>query len=225
MELSSPITALNGVGAKRAALYAKLGIATVGDLLEHYPRRYIDLTGTMSIADASSERPCAVRATVTAKSPVKLVRHGLTVAKVRATDMQQDLLITFFNAKYTVDSLETGKEYIFFGDFVRRIGGGEMSSPTVISAEERGFIPQYPLTEGLSSKMITAQMKTAITECIDSVQETMSTDLLKKYSLCSKKEALCSIHFPKDEKSLEAAKRRIVFEELFDFSLAMSITK
>ena len=53
----------------------------------------------------------------------------------------------------------------------------------------------------------------------------MSTDLLKKYSLCSKKEALCSIHFPKDEKSLEAAKRRIVFEELFDFSLAMSITK
>ncbi len=225
MELSSPITALNGVGAKRAALYAKLGIATVGDLLEHYPRRYIDLTGTMSIADASSERPCAVRATVTAKSPVKLVRRGLTVAKVRATDMQQDLLITFFNAKYTVDSLETGKEYIFFGDFVRRIGGGEMSSPTVISAEERGFIPQYPLTEGLSSKMITAQMKTAITECIDSVQETMSTDLLKKYSLCSKKEALCSIHFPKDEKSLEAAKRRIVFEELFDFSLAMSITK
>ena len=225
MELSSPITALNGVGAKRAALYAKLGIATVGDLLEHYPRRYIDLTGTMSIADASSERPCAVRATVTAKSPVKLVRRGLTVAKVRATDMQQDLLITFFNAKYTVDSLETGKEYIFFGDFVRRIGGGEMSSPAVISAEERGFIPQYPLTEGLSSKMITAQMKTAITECIDSVQETMSTDLLKKYSLCSKKEALCSIHFPKDEKSLEAAKRRIAFEELFDFSLAMRITK
>ena len=54
MELSSPITALNGVGAKRAALYAKLGIATVGDLLEHYSRRYIDLTGTMSIADASS---------------------------------------------------------------------------------------------------------------------------------------------------------------------------
>ena len=99
MELSSPITALNGVGAKRAALYAKLGIATVGDLLEHYPRRYIDLTGTMSIADASSERPCAVRATVTAKSPVKLVRRGLTVAKVRATDMQQDLLITLFQRK------------------------------------------------------------------------------------------------------------------------------
>ena len=115
MELNSPITALGGVGAKRAALYAKLGIATVGDLLEHYPRRYLDLTGNMSIAEASTEAPCAVRATVTAKSPVKLVRRGLTVAKVRATDMTQDLLITFFNAKYTVDSLEVERNISFSG--------------------------------------------------------------------------------------------------------------
>lgn len=225
MELSSPITALSGVGAKRAALYAKLGIATIGDLLEHYPRRYLDLTGSMSIAEAAEDMPCAVRAVVTAKSPIKLVRRGLTVAKIRATDMQQDLLVTFFNAKYTVDSLEIGREYIFFGDFVRKIGGGEMNSPTVLSAEESGFLPQYPLTEGLSSKMITTQMRAALSECIDSVPETMSAAVLEKYSLCSKKEALCSIHFPKDGKSLEAAKRRIIFEELFDFSLAMSITK
>ena len=225
MELNSPITALGGVGAKRAALYAKLGIATVGDLLEHYPRRYLDLTGNMSIAEASTEAPCAVRATVTAKSPVKLVRRGLTVAKVRATDMTQDLLITFFNAKYTVDSLEVGKEYIFFGDFVRRISGGEMNSPSVLSAEESGFIPQYPLTEGLSSKMVTTQMKAALAGCIDRVPETLSTAVLKKYDLCSKGEALCSIHFPKNAADLERARRRVIFEELFDFSLAMSVTK
>ena len=225
MELNSPITALGGVGAKRAALYAKLGIATVGDLLEHYPRRYLDLTGNMSIAEASTEAPCAVRATVTAKSPVKLVRRGLTVAKVRATDMTQDLLITFFNAKYTVDSLEVGKEYIFFGDFVRRISGGEMNSPSVLSAEESGFMPQYPLTEGLSSKMVTTQMKAALAGCIDRVPETLSTAVLKKYDLCSKGEALCSIHFPKSAADLERARRRVIFEELFDFSLAMSVTK
>ena len=225
MEHTSPITALGGVGAKRAALYAKLGITTVGDLLEHYPRRYLDLTGSMSIAEASSEAPCAVRATVIAKSPVKLVRRGLTVAKVRATDMQQDLLITFFNAKYTVESIEEGREYIFFGDFVRKICGGEMNSPSVLSAEESGFIPQYPLTEGLSSKMVTTQMKAALAGCADSVPETLSTAVLKKYNLCSKREALCSIHFPKDAADLEKAKRRIIFEELFDFSLAMSVTK
>ena len=213
------------MGAKRAALYAKLGIYTVGDLLEHYPRRYLDLTGSMSIAEASADAPCAVRATVTAKSPVKLVRRGLTVAKVRATDMQQDLLITFFNAKYTVDSLEVGREYIFFGDFTRKISGGEMNSPTVLSAEESGFVPQYPLTEGLSSKMVTAQMKAALAGCADKVPETLSTAVLKKYDLCSKREALCSIHFPKDAADLERAKRRIIFEELFDFSLAMSVTK
>lgn len=225
MKLSSPITEISGVGAKRAALYAKLGISTVEELLEHYPRRYINLTGDMSIASATMEEPCAIRATVTAKSLSKLIRKGLSVAKVRVTDMSQNVLITFFNAKYTVDALEVGKEYIFFGEFTRKIGGGEMTSPMVISAEETGLIPQYSLSEGLSSKMITAQVKAALSGCDDIETETLSTAVLKKYNLCSRYEALCSIHFPKSKVAFEAAKRRIVFEELFDFSLAMSLTK
>ena len=225
MELGSPITVLKGVGAKRAGLYKKLGIETIGDLLEHYPRRYLDLTGCMSIAAAETEHPCAIKAAVVAKSPIKLVRRGLTVAKIRATDMQQDLLITFFNAKYTVDSLEIGKEYIFYGDFSRKIGGGEMTSPVVLSGEESGFIPQYPLTEGLSSKVISAQVKEALSACENSISETLSTAVLEEYTLCSKKEALCSIHFPKSEEALQAARKRLVFEELFEFSLAMSMTK
>lgn len=225
MKLSSPITEISGVGAKRAALYAKLGITTVAELLEHYPRRYINLTGEMSIASATMEEPCAIRATVTAKSLSKLVRKGLSVAKVRVTDMSQNVLITFFNAKYTVDSLEVGKEYIFFGEFTRKIGGGEMTSPMVISAEEYGLVPQYSLTEGLSSKMVTAQVKAALSGCDNLETETLSTAVLKKYDLCSKYEALCSIHFPESEAALERAKHRIVFEELFDFSLAMSLTK
>ena len=225
MELSSPLTALKGVGEKRQKVYAKLGITNIGELLEHYPRGYLDLTGSLSIKDASDEHPCAVRATVTQKSPTRPIRKGLTVSKVRATDMERDLLITFFNGKYTVDALEIGEEYIFYGDFTRRMTGGEMNSPVVIKTEESGFLPQYPLTEGLSSKMVSAQMKTALENCGNLIKETLSTDIMEKYDLCSKAEAIRNIHFPSDEKALEKAKKRLIFEEFLAFTFGMSLVK
>lgn len=225
MDLYSPLTALKGVGEKRQKLYQKLGINTVGDLLEHYPRGYLDLTGSLAIRDASDERPSAVKAVVTQKSQPKLIRRGLTVSKVRATDMERDILITFFNAKYTVEALEVGKEYIFYGDFTKRLTGGEMNSPAVISPEESGFLPQYPLTEGLSSKMVSVQMKTAIENCGHLIKETLSTDILEEYGLCSKEEAIRSIHFPKGQEDLEKAKKRLIFEEFLTFTLGMSLTK
>ena len=139
--------------------------------------------------------------------------------------MERDLLITFFNGKYTVEALEVGKEYIFYGDFTKRLTGGEMNSPTVISAEENGFLPRYPLTEGLSSKMVSAQMKAALENCGHLIKETLSTEIIEKYGLCSKAEAICSIHFPANEKELEKAKKRLIFEEFLTFSLGMSLTK
>lgn len=139
--------------------------------------------------------------------------------------MERDLLMTFFNGKYTVEALEVGKEYIFYGDFTKRLTGGEMNSPTVISAEESGFLPQYPLTEGLSSKMVSAQMKAALENCGHLIKETLSTEIIEKYGLCSKAEAICSIHFPANEKELEKAKKRLIFEEFLTFSLGMSLTK
>ncbi|MGN0628236.1 MAG: ATP-dependent DNA helicase RecG [Oscillospiraceae bacterium] len=225
MELYSPVTELKGVGEKRAELYAKLGIHTVGDLLEHYPRGYLDLTGSLAIRDAKTDEPCAVKARVTAKSQPKLIRKGLTVAKVQATDMEKDLLITFFNAKYTLEALKIGSEYIFYGDFTRKLTGGEMTSPMVFPAGERGFLPQYPLTEGLSSKMISTQMRCALAACGDRVEESLSTELMEKYGLCSKREAISAIHFPTDEEALGRAEKRLIFEEFLEFSLGMSMTR
>ncbi len=135
------------------------------------------------------------------------------------------IFLTFFNGKYTVEALEVGKEYIFYGDFTKRLTGGEMNSPTVISAEESGFLPQYPLTEGLSSKMVSAQMKAALENCGCLIKETLSTEIIEKYGLCSKAEAIYSIHFPANEKELEKAKKRLIFEEFLTFSLGMSLTK
>ena len=126
--------------------------------MEHYPRGYVDLTGELTVAAAEDNTQCAVRALVTSKSPVKAIRRGLTVAKIRATDYESELLITFFNAKYTVDALEINKEYIFYGEISKkRNGNAEMNSPTVFPAEEKRWYwketqrPGRPYFTGLRS--------------------------------------------------------------------------
>ena len=127
-------------------------------------------SGTIPMMEAALEgltRPDGTR-------PILLAVTQLTSTSQEV--MERDLLITFFNGKYTVDALEIGEEYIFYGDFTRRMTGGEMNSPIVIKTEESGFLPQYPLTEGLSSKMVSAQMKTAIESCGDLIKESLSTE-------------------------------------------------
>ena len=91
---------LKGVGEKRAAQLAKLGIVTVEDLLRSYPRDYIDFSHPSSITGAPYDRPCAVRAKVAAKAPEQRIRKGLSLFKILVTDGQSDLLVTFFNTKY-----------------------------------------------------------------------------------------------------------------------------
>ena len=79
--LSTNIQYLKGVGEKRARLYARLGVATIGDLLEYYPRDYIDFSHPSSIIAAPYDRPCAIRARVASKSSEQRIRKGLSLFK------------------------------------------------------------------------------------------------------------------------------------------------
>ncbi len=108
---SQPIQFLKGVGEKRAALFAKIGAPTVGDLLLLYPRSYIDLTSPVSIRQAPLQDVCVVQARVV--SPVKesRIRKGMTLYKVTVTDGESDLLLTFFNNRYIPRLLPEGQEF------------------------------------------------------------------------------------------------------------------
>ncbi len=224
--LDADIRYLKGVGERRAALYAKLGVFTVGQLLEHYPRDYIDLSAPVTIAELPDDAPCAVRASVIAKSGEQPGRRrGLSLFKVIAADRTGDMRITFFNAKYTVDALEAGHEYIFYGRVEHTLLGTEMAAPQVFPATETGFIPQYPLTEGLSSKIVSKHVLAALEAAGGSIPETLSPDAMKKYALCSRAEAVRQVHFPQNGAELSAARRRIIFEELMTFALGMSLTR
>ena len=158
LSFSTDIQFLKGVGEKRAQLYKKLNIESIGQLLYYFPRGYLDLSQTIEISDCKNGDTCAIRAMVTVKGREQRIRKGLSIFKVKVTDDSGPMNLTFFNAKFTVDTLEVGKEYLFYG----KIASGGMNAPMIFPVDgPTRIIPIYPLTAGLSSKMISASVQQA----------------------------------------------------------------
>lgn len=222
LTLDTNIQYLSGVGPKRAALYKKLDIQTVRDLLYYFPRSYIDLTQPCYISDAPVWEICAVRARVISKSSPQYIRKGLTIFKVKVADDSGSMIITFFNAKYTVDSLKYDEEYLFYGKMSGSLLKKEMHAPSIYPANlPSAFIPVYPLTQGLSSKMIAGNISQAIQLLDENLPDPLPAFLRKKYQLCHLHFALKNIHLPADKESAEIARRRLIFEELLMLSLSL----
>lgn len=223
LELQTDIRYLKGVGESRAALYQKLGIETVEDLLYHIPRRYIDLTRPTPLAAAVPGQKCAVRALLAAKGREQRIRRGLSLFKLTAVDGPVTLHITFFNAKYTVEALREGEEYIFYGTVAGGFYSRQMDSPQVFRPEEAGtLLPVYSLTQGLSNKMVSRQVTEALNRVEQLPDPLEGSGLPQQYGLLSYSQALHAVHFPPDWQAIETGRNRMVFDELLCLSLCFA---
>lgn len=223
LELQSDIRYLKGVGESRAQLYHKLGVDTVEDLLYHIPRRYVDLTHPTPLAEAIPGQKCAVRALLAAKGREQRIRRGLSVFRLTAVDGPVTLHITFFNAKYTVDSLREGEEYLFYGTLTGGFYTRQMDSPQVFRPEEAGtLLPVYPLTQGLSNKMVSRQVTEALHRVEQLPDPLAGSGLPQQYGLMSYSEALHAVHFPRDWAEIETGRSRMVFDELLCLTICFA---
>ena len=213
---------LKGVGDKRAELFKKLGVSTVGTLLLFYPRSYEDWSKVYLIQDAPVNVPCCIRAFVTSEVKKSVVRKNCTIYKLKVHDGSSYINITFFNNKYVVDKFKYGAEFLFFGRITNGYNSKEMASPEFMKVDKYVKIrPIYSQTLGLTSKQIELCIKNAFELLPKTIGEPISKGIIDKYSLCSLKEALENIHFPKSYNLLETAKRRLIFEEFLIFQLAI----
>lgn len=217
---------LKGVGPKRAELYHKIGVHTLYDLLYYFPRSYIDVTSPAPIASVPLDTPCAVVATVIAKSGEQRIRKGMSLYKVKVTDYTTELVITFFNQKYLAEKLEIGRQYLFYGKVTGNFLKREMSSPLCedISSTEH-MLPVYPLTEGLTGNILKNHMRSVLSELDDTFTDPLPDSLRKEYGLCHLRFALETIHFPKSEYDLSLARRRLIFDELLSLQLGLAQLK
>lgn len=226
MKMTDKITALSGVAAKRAVLYSKLGIETVGDLIEHFPKSYTDYSETVKIADAPINEQAVIKGFVTKKIPAARIRQGLVLYKVIVDDGSDTLTVVLYNNRFAYEALELDKEYRLFG----RISGGftrkEMNSPQVIAADETRLIrPKYALTEGLSPQMVITNMTEALRCVSEQVEEFIPDDIRHKYELCTEEYALRNIHFPESAHAAEISRRRLGFDELLVMQCAMGLLR
>lgn len=225
-KLQQNIQYLKGVGERRAKLFSKLGVDTVDALLRHYPRGYLDLRDAACVADAPLGEPTAVRATVHGKSAPARISGGRSMIRVHAGDETAELEILYFNNKYGPAALEVGISYIFYGKFTGTLLNREIINPLVIKPEEAAPLsPQYPLTEGLSSKIIATTVKNALDYAGADIAETLPAYILERYGLVGRAQAIRDIHFPADYDVAARAKQRLIFEELLTLQLGMFLLK
>lgn len=222
MDKNTNIQYLKGVGEKRAKILNKLGIFTVGDLLRFYPRDYMDWSKISSIAAAPFDTNCCVRAIVNHKPSGAKIRKGMTIYKTVATDGESLMNITIFNNKYAAESLEAGKEYLFYG----KVGGNfyrrEMSSPLIAPVETGIRIhPIYHQSAGINSKAIEKLVRQAYSQKNDYFIDCIPQSLRDKLCLMEINKAIYELHFPTNEDTVSEARRRLIFEELFIFQLGL----
>lgn len=211
---------LKGVGEKTARLYNKLGIFTVDDLIRHYPRKYLDYGNTVSVKDAPPDTPVFIKATMITPVKESMIRKGLTLYKCNFSDGETVIRVTIFNNKYLAKALRTFDDYILYGKVEKTFTSASMSSPQIERADKAEVHPVYPTTEKLSVKAISNSVRNALA-LVGKIPETLSDDILKKYDLVSLDFAKRQIHFPTDEKNIEPARHRLIFDELLTLQLGL----
>ena len=223
----TPVRYLKGVGPKTAERFEKLGILTLSDLLCHYPRRYLDFSKPYSIAEAPADTECVVKAEVFAKPGGRILPGGRRMERITAGDDVSSLEITWFNNPYATQKLQLGQEYYFQGIVTGGMLRRQMVNPQVrtdAQVKSSPFEAVYPQTEGLTSSAIAKCVRQLLPHA-ELLPDPLPSEMLKKYRLLSKADAVRAIHCPTTEEEAFAARRRLIYEELLVLQLGIGRMK
>ncbi len=225
---STSIKKLYGVGDARAARYKALGIESVGDLLQHYPRGYEDRGDIKLLTEADALQKNAFILTVATQAKSVRIRGRMSLTKFRAYDDSASCEITFFNQEFLKNTFIPGTTFRFYGRVEKKAGRYTMTSPAFdswsVETELPSLVPLYPLTEGLSQKQLTKDMRSAMVLFdTESADDMLPEDIRRRNSLCSYAYAVKNIHMPSSFSALAAAKKRLIFDEFFGFALGLSL--
>lgn len=236
---------VKGVGPKTALLFNKLNIYTVKELLEYYPKRYVDYQGRVKIANLKIGEQVSVFGTIKKVSAYTTLKK-LTVLNITVSDGTGEITLNFFYKLKNRRMLERykaqypqGSSVIVFGTVKKDGYSGQITvdkpeiqvmtcdfcyeDDELISTGK--IVPIYPLTENLNSKTLSGAIKSAIEKYCGKIEDPMPNFIKEKFNLISKGEAIRKIHLPKTQNEVEQARFRIVFEELFTLQLNLALIR
>ncbi len=228
-KLNSPVNELSGVGKTREKQLIKLGIESVRDLIYFFPRAYERRADVRLLSQCDTEMPHSYVLTVSTSVKSAALKRGLTISKFRAYDESGTVEVVFFNAPYVKDVFHIGDEFRFYGKIAESKGklqlGNPKYEPICENAQLPDFIPVYPLTEGLSSKILGKFIKEALNDTIPEIQDPIPEYIRYSAKLPTLTSALKNIHFPETEQNISSAIKRLAFDEMFYFALGISMSQ
>ena len=227
-EIKTPVSSIAGIGPQLTKTLAKVNVFTVGDLLQYYPRDYEDRTRKVTFREqAANYGKVHTVAQVVAHEWFGYGR--MKTLKIIVNDGTGTAELICFNRAFLEKSLVPGTIITVTGKFEVKYGklqstafeavkhDEETSNLNDIAPKESGIIPIYPLTEGLTQKAVTKAVSQALQQYALGIENELPSELLEKRGLLSKQEALRLIHRPSEMSQVAAARRTLVYEELFNF--------
>ncbi|MCC7377219.1 MAG: ATP-dependent DNA helicase RecG [Verrucomicrobiales bacterium] len=219
------VTRLPWVGAERAALFERLGILALGDLLLHRPRRYEDRRTHKAIASLRAQESAVVRGRVVAKGVKYFQRRTRSVFEVILEDGTGRLHARWWNQPYLEDQFEVGMDLVAYGK-VTELKPRAMDHPETEILEEGAeeamihvdrIVPIYPLTEGMGQRWLRAKVWSVVQALADAEPEPHGG--LSRDGFCTRAEALRWLHFPGETGQEEVARQRLAFDEFVELQM------
>ena len=234
-EIQVPVSTLSGVGPNTAALFARLNIFTVADLLSTYPREYDDRTKRAPICEFAKSK---IHTIVEIKAHEWFGYGRMKTLKLVVSDGTAEAELVAFNRGFLEKSLPVGSIAAVTGKFELKYGKIQSTSfevqrlflPNEKTLEESesliipdsGLFSVYPLTEGLSQKTFRKLIKQALKQYLLGIDDEIPEEFRQKRNLLHKKDAIIKIHLPSQISDTEEARRTLIYEELFSFQLSMA---
>lgn len=225
MDWNDSVMTVKGVGPKTAALMGKLGITTVGELLEYYPVSYDSYEVPVTVRQADFLDFAAVQGTIiTSPSIRQMNRKQIVVSQIR--DRNGDTLrVIWFHMPFLRGTMKPGMQFVLRGRLHGYGSARTMEHPQIFTLGAYDALigshqPIYALTAGLTSKTI-GKAVSQVWESGIEIEESLSQDQRERWKLMNKKQAIQQIHFPQENAMLQEARKRLVFEEFYQFILGV----
>lgn len=224
MQIGERIDSLKGIGPKTAALFEKLRVFTIEDLLKLYPRNYLSYEEPVDISEAEPGKRTAVKAVIQSYVDIKKVR-SLKLVTCTVKDGTGSVKMVWYNSPFLKQVFHIGQTFIFVGTLSIRNHQLQMEHPEYYTLQQYGKLvsslqPVYPLTDGLSNKTVTKAVTAALT-CISQIRDEVPQEVREQFSLMPLEDAITGIHFPQNMNQLMECRNRIVFDEFFWFLVQM----
>ena len=222
--LEKPVSTLWGIGPRVQEVMAKLGVASIADLLQHAPKGYLDLRSPSELSRESLGQMVLIKARL---QSVTEIRRKVLLVKATARDPGGRVFhVVWFNNRFVRGRLQAGHDYDFYGRLENSFEGAQLMQPAF---EESGtpaaqlhmnrIVPLYRLTSGVTQKGLRSHVWRAVGHIPSAAAEYLPRSVADRFQLPDLAWSYRSLHFPADEYEAEKARGRFAFDSLFLFEL------